>query len=378
MVHISARFAPVHVVGLAATPLLPEQDAVLDELVYDALSAALGECALSHSNVGLSVLASMDAIDGRSISSGLTTAAAAGYLRDSYRIEGDCGQAIIAAAEAVSAGDVEVSVAVAVYNPEITGNSADRANALTQLSNLGFEPIFDRPVGMTAAACWAMQASALIQHRTITELGMARLSAEHISRGSTRPRAARRAEATADDVLQSPMVAWPLRELMLPAESTGAVAVVLASPQRAARCYGRNAVITGTGHATGDYTWSGEWLVQPTETTRRAATLAYRNAGFESGVPPVDLVEFSAPTPALHQLTLDALGLGSLPPDRINPSGGMASNHPGILSSGVRLLDALESVEAAGWPSARAVVHSIDTLTGPIADDATVLIVEVA
>ena len=40
------RMAPVHVVGLAATPFLPEQDAMLDELVFDVTYTALRECGI--------------------------------------------------------------------------------------------------------------------------------------------------------------------------------------------------------------------------------------------------------------------------------------------------------------------------------------------
>jgi acetyl-CoA acetyltransferase len=136
---------PVPVLGIAATPLVAESDAVLDELVFDAVSRALREAGIRKQEVGLSVTASLDIYDGRSISSGLTNAASGGYLAQSYRIEGDAGQAVVAAAQTIAAGDADLAVAVGVYNPEVS--APDRRAFLQQISNHGFEPHFDRPVG---------------------------------------------------------------------------------------------------------------------------------------------------------------------------------------------------------------------------------------
>jgi acetyl-CoA acetyltransferase len=363
---------------MGCTPLLAEQDAVLDELVFDAVSAALTDCALRKQDIGLSVQASMDVRDGRSISSGLTTAAAGGYLNDSYRVEGDAGTAIIAAAQAVAAGDVEVAVAVAVDNPETTGPDPAQCSAfLEQLSSLGFDPVFDRPVGMTACTAWALHASRLIDTGATTLEQLAALSADQINRGAGQSRAARTDRVTPADVLTSAPVAWPLRELMLPAPTTGAAAVVLASPARAARARGRRVVLTGVGHATGDYTWSGEWLRDPGATTARAASAAYQRARVQNPAEDIDVVEFSAPTPALQAPIVAALALDGLPAERLGPSGGLASNYPGLVNGAVRLLEAMEWLEHTGG-AVRAVVHSADTLTGPVSEDVTVLVVETA
>lgn len=368
--------APVHVVGAAATSFLPEHDAVLDELVFDAVYAALRECGLRKQDLGLAVLASMDVLDGRSISSGLTNSAAGGYLGDSFRVEGDSGLAIMAAAEAVSAGDVEVAVAVGVHNPEISGEPAARRAFLDQISNLGFEPHFDRPTGLTANTIYALHAAHLLadpRFDTDSVDVYAALAAEEISRGAALERSVRRVAATKDDVLASTPIAWPLNELMLPAHSTGAVAVVLASPARAGRCLGREARLTGLGHATGGYTWDGDWLTAPAATTGRAAHRALGQAGLTAEQ--ITVVELSAPTPALHGPYLDALGVP--PSATINASGGVRSNFPGLANGALRLLEVLGHL--AGHPRGTAALsHSVDTETGVVSEDVTVLVVEAA
>lgn len=363
--------APVHVVGAASTKFLPEHDAMLDELVFEAVYAALRECGLRKQDLGLSVLASMDVLDGRSISSGLTNSAAGGYLGDSFRIEGDSGLAVMAAAEAVAAGDVEVAVAVGVHNPETSGTERARRAFVEQISNLGFEPHFDRPVGLTANTTYALQAGHALSGEGLTNY--AALAADEISRGARLDRSVRRATVNLEDVLASKPICWPLHELMLPAASTGAVAVVLASPARAGRCLGRDAQLTGLGHATGGYTWGGDWLIDPGAATRRAA----RAGLVQAGIAPqqVGLAEVSAPTPALHRPYVQALGVpaGAM----INASGGMRSNFPGLANGALRLLEVVDRL--GQFPRGTAALsHSVDTETGVVAEDVTVLVVEAA
>ncbi|MFE6509461.1 hypothetical protein ACFVDI_20945 [Nocardioides sp. NPDC057767] len=366
------RVAPVNVVGAAATAFLPEQDAMLDELVFDAVYGALRECGLRKQDLGLSVIASMDVLDGRSISSGLTNSAAGGYLADSFRVEGDAGLAIIAAAQAIAAGDVEVAVAVGVHNPETSGDALARRAFVEQISNLGFEPHFDRPVGLTANMTYALHASHQLGRLGTDVTTMAEFAAAEINQGAGRARSIRPSATTVEEVLASTPISWPLHELMLPAESTGAVAVVLASPARAGRCLGRDARLTGLGHATGEYTWSGNWLTGPEATTRRAAQMAYAQARVTPEQ--VRLAEISAPTPALHACYLDALGAA---PQSVNASGGLRSNYPGLANGGLRLLEVIEQLERheAGTVG---LSHSVDTETGIVSEDATVLIVEAA
>lgn len=365
--------APVHVVGAAATMFLAEHDAMLDELVFDAVYAALRECGLRKQDLGLSVLASMDVLDGRSISSGLTNAAAGGYLADSFRIEGDAGLAIVLAAQAIAAGDAEVAVAVGVHNPETSGTPAARRAFTEQVSNLGFEPHFDRPIGLTARTAYALQAAYALSAGERTVAGYADLAAAEISQGAARPRAVRRSPVTGEDVLGSAPAGWPLHELMLPADSTGAVAIVLASAARAGRCLGRDARLTGLGHATGGYTWQGDWLHDPAATTGRAAEMAFAQAG-RAGAD-IALAEVTAPTPALHHPYVSALAVS--PGATVNASGGVRSNFPGLANGALRLLEVVEQL-AAHPAGTAALSHSADTETGVVAEDVTVLMVEAA
>lgn len=366
---------PVPVLGIASTPWRYESDAVLDELVFDATSTALREAGVRKQDVGLSVTASLDLYDGRSISSGLTNAASGGYLAQSYRVEGDLGQAIVAAAQAIAAGDAEVALAVGIYNPEVSeADPSARRRFLQQIANHGFEPHADRPVGLTADVVLALHAGLAVDSGVLTEQQLAEIAAEEITRGAARPGSARPAAVTAEEVLASERISDPLRELMLPAETTGAVAVVLGSLARARRALAARAVLTGWGQASSDTTAGGQWLTDPAAATRRAALEAYRRAGLSDPAQQIGAAELTAATPALLAPTLEALDLAkSLPAGAVEPSGGVRSAYPGVANGGLRLLETVRWLEERGG---RAVSHSADLLTGTVTDTATVLVVE--
>jgi acetyl-CoA acetyltransferase len=367
----STAMDPIPVLGIAATPLVSESDAVLDELVFEAVSQALREAGIRKQEIGLSITASMDIYDGRSISSGLTNAASGGYLGQSYRLEGDAGQAIVAAAQTIAANDADVVIAVGVYNPEVS--APDRRAFVQQISNYGFEPHFDRPVALTAETVYGLHAGHVLAAGDITAEQFAALAADEITRGSTTARTVRNHSVAALDVLESAPINGSLTELMLPAESTGAVAVILGSLARARRARNPRAILTGWGQGTGDTTAAGDWLTDPGRPSRRAAREAYARAGISSPSTEIGVVEMTAPTPALHAPILDALqlsGSGAL----VNPSGGVRSSYPGVANGALRLLELVTAMEHTG--AAHGVAQSSDPLTGTIADTATVLVVE--
>ncbi|MEY1673151.1 hypothetical protein AB4Z55_03135 [Gordonia sp. ABKF26] len=367
----AAAADPVPVLGIASTPLIPESDAVLDELVFEAVSKALREAGIRKQEVDLSITASLDIYDGRSISSGLTNAASGGYLGQSYRLEGDAGQAIVAAAQTIAANDADVVVAVGVYNPEVS--APDRRAFIQQISNYGFEPHFDRPVALSAETVWGLHAGHAVQAGLIDPDRLAALAADEISRGATSPRTTRAHPVSAADVASSDLVNGPLTELMLPADSTGAIAMVLGSLPRARRARTARAILTGWGQGSADTTPAGTWLTDPAAPTRRAAAEAYTRAGVTWPTDQIEVVELTAPTPALHEPILGALGLSGSGVS-VNPSGGVRSSYPGVANGALRLLEVVHALDEG--TAAHGVAQSSDPLTGTIADTATVLVVE--
>lgn len=362
----STRTRWAEIVGSAHSTFEAAAHHSLDELVFDAVHRALRDARLRKSDVDLSVTASMDVYDGRSISSGLTNSAAAGYLADAIRVEGDSGQAINDAVAAIVSGDAEVSVAVGAYSPEVGG--ALRSGT-AHLDHLAFDPLFERPVGLTREVSLAMHAArALRDGSSIEEFAhVAATLSERAGDHGYRP------ATTVAEALASPLVADPLREAMLPAYCGGVVAIVFASPPRAARCATKRVGIVGTG-AGANRADAGSWVADPA----RGADQAYRRALAMAGRSRQDVSvwEYTALSSPLHEPVGASLGAPPIASDSVLSAGGALKTYPGLANGALRLIDAVRRLEHAG-AGTLAVIHSADGMTGLARQQHTVALAEV-
>ena len=356
----------------------------LDELVFEASRAALHEAGVEANEIGFSAISSLDLYDGRSISNGLTSPAAAGYLTSEMRIELDASSALISAAAMILARQCQLALVVAVNAPEIPATSAPDLRSFTdKVSSYTFEPHFTRPLGMSATSALAMHAAAAIEEGRTTREAMAADAAAAINRGAEGSWADRRA-VTAEEILAEDIIAWPLSESMLPAESMGAVAIVLSTEARARRTRGVLSWMTGWGSATTRPVNDPKWVSEPFSTTVEATMQAMQRAGLRSVGEDVDLVEMTAFTPALAADVRQAIGIpDDYGDDRINLQGGVMSTFPGMANGALRLTQAVrwlqsQSKAGSGDRPNRAIVHSMDNLMGPIASSATTIVLEAA
>lgn len=356
----------------------------LDELVFEASRAALREAGVGAHEVGFSSISSLDLYDGRSISNGLLSPAAAGYLTSEMRIELDASQALVSAAAMILARQTEFALMVAVHAPERPATStADLRSFTDKVSSYTFDPHFTRPLGLSATTALALHAAAAIEDGRTSREAMAAAASTAINRGAAHSWADRGA-VTPEDILAEDVVAWPLSESMLPAESMGAVAVLLSAEARARRTRGVLSWMTGWGSATTRPVNDPLWVSEPFSTTREATETALRQAGLTSIGDDIDLVELTAFTPALIADARQALGIpDDFDDGRINLHGGALSTYPGFANGALRLAQAVRWLQAGGHDTpggrpSRAVVHSMDNLMGPIASSATTIVLEAA
>lgn len=357
----------------AAARINPTSTHRPEELLFECVSSALGDAGLRKPDVDLSIVASRDLYDACSMSNGQTLPAAAGWLAGSVtRLETDFSAALVLASAVLAAGDAEIILVAGVHQPQV--DSAHIREFDAQVSNLAAEPIYERPTGMTATTLLGMHAARRISDGTTTQRTLAEVAAREITAGAAARYASRTRSTSVDEVLAAPPVAWPLTEMMLPAESAGAVAVVLASPVRArALGLGRARIVAHGMSANGGLS-CGDWLTSPHSAARHAADIAYRRAGIARGPDQFDIAEITAASPALRTQLCEALGLEGLADDRVSPFGGARSSFPGVANGGLRLIEAVEWLERND--GRRTLVHSTDTLVGPVSATTTVTILE--
>lgn len=368
----------VFVVGSSWRNVPEDTDLQLDELVFEAVSEALRSAGITRHQVGISVISSLDLYDGRSISNALTAPAAAGYLGEELRVEGDVMAATYVALAALIANQVDVAVVTGLHIPEIATAEEHRlARFREQVSNYTFDAHLDRPIGMSSEVTLGMHAASRLQSGTADFSEMAARAAADISRGSARRGV--RSPVSAADVASAPTVVAPLTELMLPAVSTGVGAIVLAADVVARRSLRPITRIAGWGMSTAPRSSSPGWLDDPAAATRRAADQAYALAGIAEAAEQIDVVEMTDLTPALSPELLAALAFTDINPERVNPSGGVRANFPGIANGALRLIEATEAVSADAGRTGekrRSVAHSMDDLSGLVSSTATVLVLE--
>lgn len=343
-----------------------------DELLFDCTATALRQAGLRKSDVDLAIVASLDLYDGLSMSNVFTNGAAAGWLTGEYRIEGDSAVALESAVAALRSGDSDVAVVAGLHAPQIA--AAQRLQFDQQVSNLCFDPIYERRLGVTAAALYAIHTRWSIDQGQLSAADLATIAAEEICRGAENPRGGRTKAVSESDVAASTLVASPLTELMLPPTTGGAVVLVLAAPDRAAHCRQRRARLAASATVSGPSIASQDWLSDPAGPAARASDKALTRAGLTRDA--VTTIEMTAATPALVRPMTAALGADGLSPADVNPSGGARSWCPGVANGALRLIEAVERMESHGQPGDYALVHSTEMVTGPVGANTTVWVVQ--
>jgi acetyl-CoA C-acetyltransferase len=178
-----------------------------------------------------------------------------------------------------------------------------------------------------------------------------------------------------EQVLASPLLADPIREMHACPVSDGAVGLVLACEERARALCDAPVWIDGVGNCMDGF-FLGERDLSDCPALRQAAQRAFRRAGVTNPAAAFDVVELCDQYAHQQPLWLEGLGLceagqggrflegGGAERIHLNPSGGMLAGNPLMLGGLVRAAEAaLQLMGRAGErqvPGARrALAHGV-------------------
>ncbi len=133
--------------------------------------------------------------------------------------------------------------------------------------------------GITFPGLYAMIARAYMGRYGATEEDLAWVSVKNHAHGMRNPKAQFRREVSVEDVLNSTMVADPLRLLHCSPVSDGAAAMLLCPMEEAERYTDRPVRIAGCGSATGSMALADRDDLAVLDAVARAGERAYRMAG---------------------------------------------------------------------------------------------------
>ncbi len=315
-------------------------DRTLEELIFEAASSTLADAGLTWHELDSVVIAASDLVDGRVISSMVTSGSAGGYMKDLLTVASSGEHAFVLAWLRLLSGLCETSLVVSW--------SKCSEVPIPLVERLSLDPFYRRHLGMDGLVAAALQASAYRLRFGVPEEAAARVVVKNRANGVRNPHAERRQAVTQDEVLASPVVAWPLKALETPPLSDGVCALVLASAGRARALRRSRAWVRGVGWASETYWREPEALVA-SEALAAAADRAYRTAGISAPRREIAVAEVYDLTPYHELMAYEGLGfcgpgegprIVDDPRITVNPSGGVLSANPSFASGLVRVAEA--------------------------------------
>jgi len=351
-------------------------------MVWEVVKQVTGELGIGWGDGGIegAVTCSDDLFDARTISDNAMQDVVGAHFRSEEKVAADGAQAVYYAVANILSGHHDI-VLLAGHSKE---SQCDSRNMITHLA---FDPFFTRPVGLDYLNAAALQAQAYAARSGVNEDHMANVAIRARQWGAKNPVGRDNDPLTHEDALASPLLADPIRESFMYPVTDGAVAMILASEERAKQLTDKPVWVTGLGNCY-DTFYLGERDLGGNFALERAAQRAYKMAGIDDPKTAFDVVEIT--DQYAHHMPQYAEGLGLCGkgaqwidddgPDRanVNRSGGMLNGNPLMLGGLARTAECVTQLqgnagEAQVEDARRALAHG---QTGPAGQLQTVVVLE--
>ncbi|MCR3750188.1 thiolase domain-containing protein [Lentzea californiensis] len=318
----------IAVVGFAQTPCVRETDGTTNgvEMLVPIFHEVLGGLGITKTDIGFWCSGSSDYLAGRAFSfvSAVDAIGAFPPIAESH-VEMDAAWALYEAWVKLLCGEVDTAL---VY-----GFGKSSAGQLRRVMAMQLDPYLVTPLWPDSLGLAGIQARMGIETGLWDERAMASVAAQSRSAALSNPLAQLSGEVDADELLNLPYVADPLRRHDCAPITDGAATIVLAAGDRARELCERPAWITGFEHRTDTPSFGTRDL-----TTSPSAVAAGKAAGADG----VQVAELHAPFTHQEILLRQALGLGD--DVTVNPSGGVLAGNPMFAAGLARIGEAARRI----------------------------------
>lgn len=297
--------AKVAIVGIGYSGFRPiSPDLSYKELMFEAALRAYNDCGIDpRQDVDGFVTVAEDFHEGTSIFDEYVPDQLGAALRPVHTIAGEGIQGLAAGAMQILTGAMKVIV--------VEGHSK-ASNILTfdQISAYALDPIYNRPLMAHPLFIAGMEMRRFLQESGNTAQQCAMVVAKNKANALSTPYAGHGAKITAEDVLNSGMVAEPLTQLDIASHSDGAIVMVLAGEEVAQSLTKTPVLIRGMGWANGSYALENrDWA--RAEYATNAGEMAYRMAEIKNPAKEIDFAEVDDTFSYKELQHLEALSLFS-------------------------------------------------------------------
>jgi len=323
----------IAIVGVAQTKYAPKrQDVNCGEMAYEVISEVLKQTGLTMpDDIDNAISCSHDIWDGQTISDINVTDVIGGYLRAEEKMALDGSTAVFYGAVGILSGEYSCTLLVAHTKMSQTNRNI--------VNNVAFDPIYSRMLGFDFTSAAALQARRYMYKYGITREQTAKVVMKNLRNAKNNPYAHQAGDFTIDEVLSSPAVAAPIHRLDIAPDTDGAVAMIIASEERAKAITDKPVWVLGLGTCY-DSHYLGDRDLADCHALESAAKRAYAMAGIRSPRRAVDLAEVGEEFSYQELLWSEGLSLcnrgeagrliddgstainGKIP---VNPSGGLLS-----------------------------------------------------
>jgi acetyl-CoA C-acetyltransferase len=274
---------------------------------------------------------------------------------------------------------------VMVVGAERISETPDAQKVLNQI----FDPFYEKDMPLQTISSVALVATAYMQRHGVTQEDIAHLVVRQRRSAMKNPHAHLKGEITIDDVMQSPMLSYPLKLFDCCPRSSGGAAMILGNMGVVRERQTRPAFVNGIGGVS-DSNWIGDRIVPTTfadfidwRLMKEAGRECFRRAGINDPVNQIQVAEVYDAFSIQGLTQLEQLGFCSsgtafrLEQDdvwdidgmvAVSPSGGTLCTNPIAVSGLVRAIEAANQVMGtAGGHQVANVRNAVSTSVGGIA-----------
>lgn len=346
----------VAIVGVTQTKYEKEKiDQTYMELTFEVVKKLHNELGITNDDIGCVITSSNDFNDGRTISNMAIQDGVGSVRKSESRVSGDGAFAYVYGAMRVLSGEYDTVLVVS--------HSKCSEGDQYLINNSIFDPFYQRHLGLDQISAAGLMANMYMSKYGITEEQAAKVVAKNRKHALNNPLAHLQREVTVDDVLKSPMLAYPLKELDFPPFSDGAVAMLLTNEENAKKFTGTPVWLKGYASCTDAY-YLGHRTMTDLIALDLASKEAYKMAGINDPINQLDVCEISENFSAHELMIYESLGFcgkgeggkfidsgetqmgGTIP---VNPSGGVLSSNVAMANGLIRVAEiALQLMGKAG------------------------------
>jgi acetyl-CoA acetyltransferase len=344
----------VAVVSYAFNALPRDDEHNETESIVPVVREAIAQSGIAKSDLGFVCSGSLDYLQGGPFAfvGGLDAVGAWPPIRESH-VEMDAAWALYEAWVAIQAGEIDSAL--------IYGFGKSSPGDLHEIMALQADPYYILPLWPSMVDMAALQARAYLEATGRSDDDLAEVAARSQRNALSNPKAIRKGDVSAHDLLAEPVTHDPLRDADIAPITDGAAAVVIAADDIARSVCEWPAWIRGIEHRIEPHSLGVRDLAESVS-TRQAAQAAGATGAF-------DVAELHAQFSHEELIIADALGLNGS--TSINPSGGPLAANP-VMSAGLSRIGEVAKRLIAG-EAGRGLAHAT---SGPCLQQNLVAVLE--